>query len=792
MSKEVRIKIVVDDKAAKKALSSLDKRMKSIISSTNSTSVAMSKASKSTIGFKVNTQKAANSMKSAAKEQEKLSNKSKKATKQTKRQTKETNKLAKALREAAASTAVFQGPLGPVAGRMSALGAAIGRVTPLQLALSGATVAVGIAMVKTISAGAEYEAQMFKLEAIIKATGMAAGRSAEEVNKFSIQLGIDTLTSAKAVRDAAGIVLTFKSITGEAFEKTLTLAQDLAATGFGDIKTSALGLSKALEDPIIGLNALRRSGVTFSESQKDVIKGLVSTGDKLKAQELILKAVEDQVGGAGKAEAKGLRGAWDTFGETLTNSAVGLNETIHLTDALGGAINVASAFVEGIGNFFVFWGEAIGTVNTALDTFFANDPEEYSEKINRLQSNLEAAVDSMSNFDEASAPFKTAQKEAERLRKELEDLKNLGKEGFEIKRDEVAEIPVGPTAAAQAEALVVQTNLIEAAALHTERIEELKKGLLSATALAVRELQDQQDIISTQLEITRKQIAGATQIKGESPEDFEKRKTDLISREQELNNLRVTLAQQGAEAINALVLEKGEPSEVDTKLEALRQALRSETEVIHEELTERLDFINEQLLEATDPTKRAELLNLQIQVENDAATRIVAIREKAAKSIKDAEDKKHKQDVSNFKRGLGTLAKENKAFHTANKAFMLAEAALKIPDAASQAYAFGLKISGGNPAVGAVTAAVAVAAQLANMQSIASESYSGGTGGSAPSAPAIPSAPEPPDFVQREVQNISITLIGEDTTRFTPEQIRDLIAEINEQLDEGVDLSVTI
>jgi hypothetical protein len=119
------------------------------------------------------------------------------------------------------------------------------------------------------------------------------------------------------VRDAAGIMLTFKSITGDTFKSALSLAQDLAEVGFGDLKTASTQLGKALEDPIAGLGALKRVGVSFSDEQKEMIRVLDMTGRKAQAQEIILKALNEQVGDAGKKAAKGFAGAVDSLGEKI-------------------------------------------------------------------------------------------------------------------------------------------------------------------------------------------------------------------------------------------------------------------------------------------------------------------------------------------------------------------------------------------------------------------------------------------------------------------------------------------
>ena len=149
---------------------------------------------------------------------------------------------------------------------------------------------------------------MLKLKAIIKATGGAANLSLHEIEELSSEIGIATLASTQKVRDAAGILLTFKSIQGDTFKSALRLTQDLAEVGFGDLRTASMQLGKALEEPIVGLGALRRVGVSFTESQKEQIRVLSMTGEKTKAQEIIIRALNEQVGGAGVKAASGLHG----------------------------------------------------------------------------------------------------------------------------------------------------------------------------------------------------------------------------------------------------------------------------------------------------------------------------------------------------------------------------------------------------------------------------------------------------------------------------------------------------
>jgi hypothetical protein len=70
-----------------------------------------------------------------------------------------------------------------------------------------------------------------------------------------------------------------------------------------DMKSSAIQLGKALNDPIKGVTALQRVGVSFTASQKDQIKTLVESGRTLDAQKIILGELTKEFGGSAEAAA---------------------------------------------------------------------------------------------------------------------------------------------------------------------------------------------------------------------------------------------------------------------------------------------------------------------------------------------------------------------------------------------------------------------------------------------------------------------------------------------------------
>jgi hypothetical protein len=153
--------------------------------------------------------------------------------------------------------------------------------------------------------------QMAVLAQVIETTGGAAGLTAQEIDAMARRLDEATLGSAEGFRAAAAQLLTFKAVGRDSFETVLSLAADLEALGFGSLESQAVALGKALEDPVRGMTALRRSGVSFSAEQQQVIKRLVQTGQAAKAQGMILEAVAGQVAGAASAAGSGLAGLRD-------------------------------------------------------------------------------------------------------------------------------------------------------------------------------------------------------------------------------------------------------------------------------------------------------------------------------------------------------------------------------------------------------------------------------------------------------------------------------------------------
>jgi hypothetical protein len=178
----------------------------------------------------------------------------------------------------------------------------------------GGLAAVGAVFRTGLTETKDYQAGLAQLQAGLKSTGDASGMTAQGMEKLATKIqGYSGQTDDSIVKSES-LLLTFRNIhdqTGknnDIFSQATKLTADMAARFGGEASDNAVKLGKALNDPVKGLGALSKMGVTFSESQKNTIKQMVKTGDTLGAQKLILGQVNAAVGGSAQAFGKTLPG----------------------------------------------------------------------------------------------------------------------------------------------------------------------------------------------------------------------------------------------------------------------------------------------------------------------------------------------------------------------------------------------------------------------------------------------------------------------------------------------------
>lgn len=151
---------------------------------------------------------------------------------------------------------------------------------------------------------------------VIESTGAAAGVSAKHVGDLAGSLSLLSGVDDEVIQRGANMLLTFKNIRNEAgknndiFDQSVAITQDMAAAMAGgqggnnlDLKSSSILVGKALNDPVKGLTALTRVGVSFTDQQKKNIESLVEQNKQTEAQKIILGELQSEFGGAAEAQA---------------------------------------------------------------------------------------------------------------------------------------------------------------------------------------------------------------------------------------------------------------------------------------------------------------------------------------------------------------------------------------------------------------------------------------------------------------------------------------------------------
>lgn len=172
--------------------------------------------------------------------------------------------------------------------------AAFGRIgDAMTVGVTLPILAFGATSVKAIM---DNENAMAELNAVIKSTGGAAGVTAKSVTDYASEMQGMTKFSDEAIISGTSMLLTFTKIG----KNVMPLAQDAMlnmAEKFGSMDNAAVMLGKALNDPVVGMGALREAGVTFSPVQQKQIRDFMAMGKTAEAQKVILRELSTEFGG---------------------------------------------------------------------------------------------------------------------------------------------------------------------------------------------------------------------------------------------------------------------------------------------------------------------------------------------------------------------------------------------------------------------------------------------------------------------------------------------------------------
>ena len=224
-----------------------------------------------------------------------------------------------------------------------------------------------------IAAGEAEVTSNKKLENVAKSMGIFGDKSQEVSKRLENLSGVQQLALGvddDTIKSTQMKLLTFANLaktadqTGGMFDRATIAAQDLAAAGFGSAESNAVQLGKALQDPVKGVTALARSGVTFTEQEKKKIESLFKSNNLLGAQQIVMKAIETQVGGTAAAGVSGSDRMKQSFNQFKEQLGLALLPTFNKVSTF-----VSNTLIPAMKDFFDRFQKGQTFLNPVVDTF---------------------------------------------------------------------------------------------------------------------------------------------------------------------------------------------------------------------------------------------------------------------------------------------------------------------------------------------------------------------------------------------------------------------------------------
>jgi phage-related protein len=215
-------------------------------------------------------------------------------------------------------------------------------------------------------AGDEARRVAAQTEAVIRSTGQAANVTADDIDHLASTISAKTGIDDEAIQSGSNLLLTFKNIRNEAgagndiFNQATSILTDMSKALGTEVSGSAVQLGKALNDPLKGIQALSRVGVTFSDQQKEQIRNFVEAGDVASAQKVILQELASEFGGSAEAQASALDRLKVLYGNLQETLGQALDPAVQqLAPILAGVVSELGPMVGVIGGL-------VGQVLTAF------------------------------------------------------------------------------------------------------------------------------------------------------------------------------------------------------------------------------------------------------------------------------------------------------------------------------------------------------------------------------------------------------------------------------------------
>jgi hypothetical protein len=283
--------------------------------------------------------------------------------------------------------------------KLSQLGS---KISPAVAAASAAVVAgVGFAMKSAFDAATESALVARETERVIQTTGASAWTTADQIGELATSVSNLTGKDDELVQSSANLLLTFAKVRNEIgegndiFDQAVGLSLDLSVALGTDASSASIQLGKALNDPVKGITALSRAGVSFTAEQKEQIKTLVATGDVLGAQKVILGELKNQFGGAAEAAKTPIEALQTKLGNLQESIGTALMPTIGaIADAVGVAVDAFSALPDPVKNAVLIVG-GVGTAALGAIPLVAKIADTFGDVVGPAMKIFRGVVDNV-------------------------------------------------------------------------------------------------------------------------------------------------------------------------------------------------------------------------------------------------------------------------------------------------------------------------------------------------------------------------------------------------------------
>jgi len=411
------------------------------------------------------------------------------------------NKMRTSLRKAKAE---FVRKMQPLVKKGKEIGAKIGRSigSALKAGIKGAAVAFTALAASASVAFREFikaDSASSQLAKNIKASGEAAGFTAEELEKMARALQDESVIDDKEIKKAMGIISTFTNITGDNFKTAIKMTMDMSAAMGQGMPEAAKAMAKAIGDPAKRIGELAESGIQVTDSQKEMIRWIQKTKGVVAAQNALFQIFRKNALDGNSDATDRLSDRWkqlkNTFNDVLALIGEGVGAFLNLGNSGEGLLGVVRALRTRLEELkkdgsLEFWGEVgrgviekMGKGLITLTFGFRALTTVIGSSVDILKNNLEAMA--LAVTGEFNKAFTKAAGSADEFFKLDEKLMDLADRQLQTRRKFTAMMTGNKRKQAQKDDVKHQKDLLKLSDIEKQKIfDNIQK---SKDALATEE-----------------------------------------------------------------------------------------------------------------------------------------------------------------------------------------------------------------------------------------------------------------------------------------------------------------